>query len=147
MLLYQAFQIMEEELGRPIAQVFSSISEHPIAAASLGQVVSASPGSTRDHLSCTPRHSLAHLCVAVKQALHCVNDAVPALSGVQGRFEGHGRGGGHQGAAARCGAGHPARPAHFPLHGALHQPHLKGAATLPRCSLAWPVLLRETKES
>ena len=29
---------MEEELGRPIAQVFSSISEHPIAAASLGQV-------------------------------------------------------------------------------------------------------------
>ena len=30
---------MEEELGRPIAQVFSSISEHPIAAASLGQVL------------------------------------------------------------------------------------------------------------
>ncbi|BDA46770.1 Protein ACTIVITY OF BC1 COMPLEX KINASE 1, chloroplastic [Coccomyxa sp. Obi] len=36
-----AFQIMEEELGRPIAQVFSSISEHPIAAASLGQVYKA----------------------------------------------------------------------------------------------------------
>ena len=34
----QAFQIMEEDLGRPIAAVFSSISEHPIAAASLGQV-------------------------------------------------------------------------------------------------------------
>ena len=33
----QAFQIMEEELGRPIAEVFSSISERPIAAASLGQ--------------------------------------------------------------------------------------------------------------
>ncbi len=29
---------MEEDLGRPIAAVFSSISEHPIAAASLGQV-------------------------------------------------------------------------------------------------------------
>lgn len=34
----QAFQIMEEDLGRPLAAVFSSISEHPIAAASLGQV-------------------------------------------------------------------------------------------------------------
>lgn len=34
----QAFRIMEQELGCPIAQVFSSISEHPIAAASLGQV-------------------------------------------------------------------------------------------------------------
>jgi predicted unusual protein kinase regulating ubiquinone biosynthesis (AarF/ABC1/UbiB family) len=37
----QAFQIMEEDLGRPIAAVFSSISEHPIAAASLGQVYKA----------------------------------------------------------------------------------------------------------
>ena len=37
----QAFEIMEEELGRPIAQVFSSISERPIAAASLGQVCQA----------------------------------------------------------------------------------------------------------
>ena len=36
--LMQAFEIMGEELGRPIAQVFSSISERPIAAASLGQV-------------------------------------------------------------------------------------------------------------
>lgn len=33
-----AFRIMEEDFGRPIAAVFSSISEHPIAAASLGQV-------------------------------------------------------------------------------------------------------------
>ena len=38
LLRMQAFQIMEEELGRPIAEVFSSISERPIAAASLGQV-------------------------------------------------------------------------------------------------------------
>lgn len=34
----QAFSIMEEDLGRPLEQVFSSISERPIAAASLGQV-------------------------------------------------------------------------------------------------------------
>ncbi len=33
-----AFAIMEEELGRNLGEVFSSISEHPIAAASLGQV-------------------------------------------------------------------------------------------------------------
>lgn len=34
----QAFAIMEEDLGRKLEQVFSSISERPIAAASLGQV-------------------------------------------------------------------------------------------------------------
>ena len=32
---------MEQELGRPVAAVFSSISEGPIAAASLGQVYKA----------------------------------------------------------------------------------------------------------
>lgn len=37
----QAFGILQEELGRPIAEVFSSISERPIAAASLGQVYKA----------------------------------------------------------------------------------------------------------
>mmetsp|Transcript_18681 Transcript_18681/g.56469 ORF Transcript_18681/g.56469 Transcript_18681/m.56469 type:complete len:672 (-) Transcript_18681:1930-3945(-) len=36
-----AFEMMEQDLGRPIAAVFSSISEHPIAAASLGQVYKA----------------------------------------------------------------------------------------------------------
>jgi predicted unusual protein kinase regulating ubiquinone biosynthesis (AarF/ABC1/UbiB family) len=33
-----AFEIMRNELGRPLEEVFSSISEKPIAAASLGQV-------------------------------------------------------------------------------------------------------------
>ena len=36
-----AFAIMEEELGRSLGEVFSSISEQPIAAASLGQVYKA----------------------------------------------------------------------------------------------------------
>lgn len=36
-----AFAIMEEELGQPLGAVFSSISERPIAAASLGQVYKA----------------------------------------------------------------------------------------------------------
>ena len=33
-----AFEIIRAELGRPIEEVFSSFSERPIAAASLGQV-------------------------------------------------------------------------------------------------------------
>ncbi|MEW5300846.1 MAG: hypothetical protein WDW36_003746 [Sanguina aurantia] len=37
----QAFKIMEADLGRPIEEVFASISERPIAAASLGQVYKA----------------------------------------------------------------------------------------------------------
>ncbi|RYZ30243.1 MAG: hypothetical protein EOO10_03520, partial [Chitinophagaceae bacterium] len=38
----QAFAIMENEYGRPLGEIFSSISESPIAAASLGQVPSLS---------------------------------------------------------------------------------------------------------
>ena len=34
----QAFALIEASLGRPLGEVFSSISERPIAAASLGQV-------------------------------------------------------------------------------------------------------------
>jgi len=34
----KAFDIMEQELGRPISEVYSEISSEPIAAASLGQV-------------------------------------------------------------------------------------------------------------
>jgi predicted unusual protein kinase regulating ubiquinone biosynthesis (AarF/ABC1/UbiB family) len=33
----QAFAIIERDLGRPLGEVFSSISERPVAAASLGQ--------------------------------------------------------------------------------------------------------------
>lgn len=34
----QAFALIESSLGRPLGEVFSSISERPVAAASLGQV-------------------------------------------------------------------------------------------------------------
>jgi predicted unusual protein kinase regulating ubiquinone biosynthesis (AarF/ABC1/UbiB family) len=34
----KAFQIMEQQLGRPLGDVFSAVSERPVAAASLGQV-------------------------------------------------------------------------------------------------------------
>lgn len=37
----QAFALIESSLGRPLGEVFSSISERPIAAASLGQVYKA----------------------------------------------------------------------------------------------------------
>ena len=33
-----AFRIIEENLGRPMEEVLSAVSEHPVAAASLGQV-------------------------------------------------------------------------------------------------------------
>lgn len=36
-----AFQMMEEQLGRPVAEMYDEISERPIAAASLGQVYKA----------------------------------------------------------------------------------------------------------
>ena len=35
-----AFATMERELGRPVDEVFSFITDEPVAAASLGQVVS-----------------------------------------------------------------------------------------------------------
>ena len=47
--LLQAFEIMEQDLGRPIAEVFSCISEHPIAAASLGQVGRQSAAAPLSH--------------------------------------------------------------------------------------------------
>lgn len=34
----EAFAIIQEQLGQPLEAVFSSISEQPVAAASLGQV-------------------------------------------------------------------------------------------------------------
>lgn len=41
---------MEADLGKPLEEVFSSISERPIAAASLGQVQNSTPGSTEHYV-------------------------------------------------------------------------------------------------
>lgn len=43
---------MEEELGRPIGYVFSSISERPIAAASIGQVLLGPETSRASAITC-----------------------------------------------------------------------------------------------
>jgi hypothetical protein len=67
----QAFAIMEAQLGRPLEEVFSSISTKPVAAASLGQVpacglgwgwVSVSKGTYREELWHI-RYALAPLAV------------------------------------------------------------------------------------
>ena len=62
----QAFALIEASLGRPLGEVFSSISERPVAAASLGQV----------RIGC--RCSIANrLCHGLQ--------AVPAVQGVSER--------------------------------------------------------------
>ena len=63
----QAFAIMEEELGQPLGAVFSSISERPIAAASLGQV-HAGP----HHSSVLQSFSLLSLAATVLYGLGCL---------------------------------------------------------------------------
>ncbi|KAL6763578.1 ABC1 family-domain-containing protein [Haematococcus lacustris] len=47
----QAFAIIEEQLGQPLEQLFSSISEGPVAAASLGQVYKAVLRSTGEEVA------------------------------------------------------------------------------------------------
>ena len=47
----EAFAIMESELGRPLDEVFSSISETPVAAASLGQVYRATLRDTGEEVA------------------------------------------------------------------------------------------------
>lgn len=61
----EAFEIIEKNLGRPMEQVLSAISERPIAAASLGQV---SPRQPRHcppppPLLPTPHQPLCRACV------------------------------------------------------------------------------------
>jgi predicted unusual protein kinase regulating ubiquinone biosynthesis (AarF/ABC1/UbiB family) len=45
---HQAFEIVESELNRPLKEVFTEISDHPIASASLGQVYRARLASGED---------------------------------------------------------------------------------------------------
>lgn len=47
----EAFQILEQQLGRPPLEVFSSISERPVAAASIGQVYKATLRSSGDEVA------------------------------------------------------------------------------------------------
>lgn len=46
-----AFQILEAQLGRPLGEVFSSISDRPVAAASLGQVYKGVLRDTNDEVA------------------------------------------------------------------------------------------------
>lgn len=46
-----AFQIIEEEMGMPLEQIFSKLSASPIAAASLGQVYRGTLRSTGEEVA------------------------------------------------------------------------------------------------
>ncbi len=89
--MVQAFEIMEQELGRPIAEVFSCISERPIAAASLGQVcrhMAAAPLS-RSVVPCCCMHTsdpLTPRCCC--QPLGALSEVGRSSSGTE-LFDGH----------------------------------------------------------
>lgn len=55
----EAFQIIEENLGRPMEEVLSAISERPIAAASLGQVGALCTLEPVQHKTCAVSDRLA----------------------------------------------------------------------------------------
>ena len=153
---------MEAELGRPIAEVFSSISERPIAAASLGQVgvCPAAPAHVCRSvqmcecssmystclvcaLSCDAYpHSPALLCNFRDGKDRCNNVVMPMAAGIQGGAARYGGGSGGEGAAAQRGARNPARPVHLSLHGAIYQPHLQGAPACPLYPPPAPLILR-----
>ena len=66
----EAFRIIEANLGRPMEEVFSAISEHPIAAASLGQVrmpASRSAWHSPMFVHCMARYALQTFCLKVAQ--------------------------------------------------------------------------------
>lgn len=51
LLVQEAFDMIEREIGRPLEQVFSRISSSPVAAASLGQVYKATLAATGEEVA------------------------------------------------------------------------------------------------
>ena len=74
----EAFRIIEANLGRPMEEVFSAISEHPIAAASLGQVRVPAP----DTLCTVPCLCTAWLDMVCKRSASKVRDTEKRITSI-----------------------------------------------------------------
>lgn len=79
-----AFQMMEEELGRSVTEVYSEISEKPIAAASLGQVYKATLRSNGKHVAIKVQRP--DMLRKVSLDLYCMKRVAKFAEGVQSRF-------------------------------------------------------------
>ncbi|CAN8076634.1 unnamed protein product [Agarophyton chilense] len=79
-----AFQMMEQELGRPVNEVYSEISDKPIAAASLGQVYKARLRSNGKEVAIKVQRP--DMLRKVSLDLYCMKRVARLIEAVQGQF-------------------------------------------------------------
>lgn len=79
-----AFQMMEEELGMPVSEIYSDISSVPIAAASLGQVYKARLKSTGEEVAIKVQRP--DMLRKVSLDLYCMKRVAKFAEGVQRQF-------------------------------------------------------------
>ncbi|GBF89170.1 aarF domain-containing protein, chloroplastic [Raphidocelis subcapitata] len=80
-----AFAVIEEELGRPLQEVYSEISEVPVAAASLGQVYRATLRATGERVAVKVQRpgigeSIATDMLLLRRLMGAVDDNLPQIS-------------------------------------------------------------------
>lgn len=80
-----AYALIEEELGRPVNEVFSELSLEPVAAASLGQVYKGKLRSTGEEVAVKVQRpgiseSIAVDMVLLRRLVRVVDENVPQLS-------------------------------------------------------------------
>lgn len=79
-----AFAMMEEELGRPISEIYDNISDEPIAAASLGQVYKARLKATGEEVAVKVQRP--DMLKKVSLDLYCLKRVAKFAQGVQNSF-------------------------------------------------------------
>lgn len=79
-----AFSMMEEELGRPVDEMFEEISDSPIAAASLGQVYKAKLRENGEEVAIKVQRP--DMLRKVSLDLYCMKRVAKLAEGVQNRF-------------------------------------------------------------
>ncbi|PSC69892.1 putative aarF domain-containing kinase chloroplastic [Micractinium conductrix] len=80
-----AFEVMQEELGRPIDEVYSEITPEPVAAASLGQVYKARLRSTGEQVAVKVQRpgigeNIAIDMVLLRRLVAVIDDNIPQVS-------------------------------------------------------------------